>query len=152
MAQGTQENCFLDLPGIAGKSTTSGFEKKIVVQSVSYGIHQAGEFDDAGSKNARITTFSDLTVVKEMDQSSPALARSCAEKKTFPSATLTFVDGSNKEYFKVTLTDVMLSSVNVGYHTGETKPTETITLCYRKAEWKRGTEVASYDLKQNVGA
>jgi type VI secretion system secreted protein Hcp len=151
MAQGVNENCFLDM-GLKGKATTTGFEGQIVVQSLSYSITQTGEFDEESAKNARITNFSPAVIVKEMDQSSPAISKACAEKKLFPKATITFVDGQNKEYFKVTLEQCQISSVNVGFHSGETKPTETISVDYRKAEWKRGTEVASYDLKLNVAA
>ena len=35
MAQGVNENCFLDM-GLKGKATTSGFEGQIVAQSLSY--------------------------------------------------------------------------------------------------------------------
>lgn len=151
MAQGVNENCFLDM-GLKGKATTKGFEGQIVVQSLSYSIIQAGEFDEDSAKNGRITSFSPVVIVKEMDVSSVSISKACAEKKLFKKATITFVDGQNKEYFKVTLEDCQISNVNVGFHSGETKPTETLSLDYRKAEWKRGTEVASYDLKQNVGA
>ena len=151
MAQGVNENCFLDM-GLKGKATTAGFEGQIVVQSLSYSITQAGEFDEESAKNARITNFSPAVIVKEMDQSSPSISKACADKKLFKKATITFVDGSNKEYFKVTLEDCQISNVSVGFHSGETKPTETISMDYRKAEWKRGTEVASYDLKANTSA
>lgn len=151
MPQGVNENCFLDM-GLKGKATTKGFEGQIVVNSVSYSITQAGGFDEESAKNARITSFSPAVIVKEMDVSSVSISKACAEKKLFPKATITFVDGQNKENFKVTLEECQISNVNVGFHSGETKPTETISLDYRKAEWKRGTEVASYDLKSNTGA
>lgn len=151
MAQGVNENCFLDM-GLKGKATTSGFEGQIVVNKLSFSITQAGEFDEDSNKNARITNFSPAEIDKEMDQSSPSICKACAEKKVFPKATITFVDGSNKEYYKVTLEGCQISKVSVNFHSGETKPTETILLDYRKSEWKRGTEVASYDLKANVAA
>ncbi|GKS57007.1 hypothetical protein YTPLAS18_05340 [Nitrospira sp.] len=151
MAQGINENCFLDA-GFTGKATTRGFEGQIVVESLSYSVTQAGQFDESSARNARITSFSPAVIVKDMDQSSPSIYKACAEKKHIPKATITFVDGQNKEYFKVVLEDCIISNVSAGFHSGETKPTETVSLDYRKAEWRRGTEVASYDLKQNVGA
>jgi type VI secretion system Hcp family effector len=151
MPQGVNENCFLDM-GLKGQATTARFEDQIVVQSRSYSITQAGEFDEENAKNARITSFSPAVIVKEVDRSSPSISKACAEKKRFHKATITFVDGSKKEYFKVTLENCQISNVNVGSHSSETKPTETISLADRKAEWKVDTEVASYDLKQNVGA
>lgn len=54
------------------------------------------------------------------------------------------------EYFKVTLEDCQICNVSVGFYSGNTKPTETISLAYRKAEWKVGTEVASYDFEKNM--
>ena len=148
MTQGVNENCFLDM-GLKGQATTRGFEGQIVVQSLSYSITQAGGFDEESAKNARITRFSPAVIVKEVDQSSPSISKASAEKKLFQKATITFVDGQNKEYFKVTLEDCQISNVNVGSHSGETKPTETISLDYRKPEWKVGTQVANFDLKLN---
>jgi type VI secretion system Hcp family effector len=133
MAQGVNENCFLDM-GLKGKATTKGFEGQIVVDSLSYSITQAGGVDEESAKNARITSFSPAVIVKEMDVSSVSISKACAEKKLFPKATITFVDGQNKEYFKVTLEECQISNVNVGFHSGETKPTETISSAYRKAE------------------
>ena len=151
MAKGINETCFLDA-GFKGKATTKGFEGQIVVQSLSYSIAQSGEFEESSARNARITSFAPAVIAKDMDQASPSIYKACAEKKHIPKVTITFVDGQNKEYFKIVLEDCIIRSVSAGFHSGEAKPTETVSLDYRKAEWRRGTEVASYDLKQNVGA
>lgn len=44
MAQ--RENAFLKLGDIKGNATTKGFKKQIVLQSMSYGISQAGECEE----------------------------------------------------------------------------------------------------------
>ena len=44
MAQ--RENAFLKLGSIKGNATTKGFEDQIVFQSMSYGVSQAGEWEE----------------------------------------------------------------------------------------------------------
>lgn len=144
-----QENAFLKLQGLTGSATTTGFENQIVVQNISWGVQQTGD----PTTSARIATFTDVSIVKVMDDASPSLAKHCAEKKVYGEpAIITFVDGTNQEYFKVTLKSPMVRSVSVGYSSGEAAPTETITLCYQEAEWKKGTQTASYNLSTNTGA
>jgi type VI secretion system secreted protein Hcp len=144
-----QENAFLKLGSIKGKATTDKFKDQIVFQSMSYGVHQAGEWEEGDRLSGRITTFADLTLVKEMDSSSPSLARACALKEQYPKAEIALVSGKDT-YLKVTLENVIVSSVSIGFHSGEARPTETISLNYRKATWEWGTAKAGYDLGKNV--
>jgi type VI secretion system secreted protein Hcp len=144
-----QENAFLKLGDIKGKATTDKFKDQIVFQSMSYGVHQAGEWEEGDRLSGRITTFADMTLVKEMDSSSPSLAQACALKEQFPKAEIALVSGKDT-YLKVTLENVIVSSVSVGFHSGEARPTETISLTYRKATWEWGTAKAGYDLETQV--
>jgi type VI secretion system secreted protein Hcp len=144
-----QENAFLKLGNIKGKAQTKGFIDQIVIQSMSYGIHQAGEWEDGNRLSGRITTFGDLTLVKDMDVSSPSLAQACATKEQFARAEISLLAGT-ETYMKVTLENVLVTNVSVGFHSGEPRPSETISLKYNKATWEWGTAKGGYDLKQNV--
>ena len=144
-----RENAFLKLGNIKGNATTKGFENQIVFQSMSYGISQAGEWEEGDRLSGRITRLDDLTLVKEMDSSSPSLAQACATKEQFPKAEIALVSGK-ETYLKVTVEDVLVTNVSVAFQSGETRPTETISLRYRKVTWQFGTAKAGYDLKQNV--
>jgi type VI secretion system secreted protein Hcp len=145
-----QENAFLKLGNIKGKAETKGFQDQIVFQSMSYSVHQAGEWEDGDRLSGRITTFGDLTIVKDMDSSSPSLAQACATKEQFPKAEISLVAAGKETYLKVTLENVIVTSIAIGFHSGEPRPSETVTLSYKKATWEWGTAKAGYDLKQNA--
>jgi len=144
-----QENAFLKLGSIKGKAETKGFQDQIVFQSMSYSVHQAGEWEDGDRLSGRITTFGDLTLVKDMDSSSPSLAQACATKEQFPKAEVSLVAAGKETYLKVTLENVLVTSISIGFHSGEPRPSETVSLSYKKATWEWGTAKAGYDLKQN---
>ena len=145
-----QENAFLKLGNVKGKAETKGFQDQIVFQSMSYSVHQAGEWEDGDRLSGRITTFGDLTIVKDMDSSSPSLAQACATKEQFPKAEISLVAAGKETYLKVTLENVIVTSIAIGFHSGEPRPSETVTLSYKKATWEWGTAKAGYDLKQNA--
>ena len=143
-----EQNGFLNIGdgAIKGNATVSGYEDQIVVQSVSYGVSQAGEWEEGEQITGRVTMFGDLNVTKVMDNGSPALAHACAMKTQFDNAELNLVAGTDA-YLTVTYEKVIVTSVQVGYSTGDTRPTENITLSYRKATWRYGTATTSYNLE-----
>ncbi len=142
-----EQNSFLNFDdgAIPGNATVSGYEDQIVVQAVSYGISQAGEWEEGEEITGRVTTFGDMTVTKVMDNGSPALAVACAKKTQFKKAELNLVAG-NDAYLTVTLEKIIVTSISIGYSAGENRPTETITISYRKATWRYGTATTSFDL------
>ena len=146
-----EQNGFLNIGdgAIPGNATVTGYEDQTVVQAVSYGVSQGGEWEEGDQITGRVTTFGDLTVTKVMDNGSPALALACALKTQYDNAELNLVAGGDA-YLTVTLEKVIVTSVSVGYSSGETRPTENITLSYRKATWRYGTATTSYDLAANV--
>jgi len=143
------ENAFLKLGDIKGQATTKGYEDQIVVQSMSYGLHQASTWPDNVQLKERITSFADMTILKQMDRSSPSLANACATRQLFPKAEFA-IASMGQASLKVILEGVIVSSVRVGFQPSVGRPMETITLSYRKATWNWGLEKTSYDLKQNT--
>ena len=149
MAETRQENAFLKLGDIKGKATTEKFKDQIVFNSMGYGVMQSGEWEEGDRLSGNITNFQDFTISKEMDAASPSLAKACAVKEQFPKAEISLVSGKDV-YCKITLDDVIVSNVSVGFHSGEARPTETISLRYRAAMWEWGTSKAGYDLRKGV--
>ncbi len=143
-----EQNGFLDIDGgaVKGNATVSGYEDQIVVQSVSYGVAQAGEWEEGEQITGRVTMFGDLNVTKVMDNGSPALAHACAMKTQYDKVELNLVAGTDA-YLTVTCEKVIVTNVNVDYNTGDTRPNENITLSYRKATWRYGTATTSYNLE-----
>ncbi len=121
-----------------------------VVEAVSYGVHQDGEWEEGEQITGRVTTFGNIVVTKIMDNGSPALAHACAMKTQFDDAVLTLVAGRNP-YLEVTLEKVIVTNVAVDYKSGDTRPTETVGLSYRKATWRYGTATTSYNIEAGVG-
>ena len=142
-----EQNGFLNIDGgaVKGNATVSGYEDQVVVQSVSYGVSQAGEWEEGEQITGRVTMFGDLNVTKVMDNGSPALAHACAMKTQYNKVELNLVAGTDA-YFTVTCEKVIVTSVQVGYTTGDTRPSENVTLSYRKATWRYGTATTSYHL------
>jgi len=142
-----EQNSFLNFDdgAIPGNATVSGYEDQVVVQAVSYGVSQAGEWEEGEEITGRVTTFGDMTITKMMDNGSPALAVACAKKTQYNKAELNLVAGSDA-YLTVTLEKIIVTSISVGYSAGENRPTETITLSYRKATWRYGIATTSFDL------
>ena len=147
-----EQNGFLSIGegAIPGSATVRGYEGQIVVQGVSYGVSQYGEWEEGEQITGWVTTFGDVVITKSMDYGSPALAAACGRKTQYDDAELCLVAGA-EVYLTVILEKVIVTSLHVKYHTGDTRPTETATLSYRKATWRYGTATTSYDLAQNVG-
>ena len=146
-----QENIFLKLGPIRGKAETKGYQDQIVIDRISYGITQKGAWTEGNAPGQRVTTFGDITFVKEMDNSSPSLAYACSVKDQFPRAEVALVAAGKETYFKIILENVMVTSVAVEFEAGWVRPKEVFTVSYQKATWEWGTAKAGYDLKQNVG-
>ncbi len=142
-----EQNGFLNIAdgAIKGNATVSGYEDQIVVQAVSYGVSQAGEWEEGEQITGRVTNFGDLSITKVMDNGSPALAHACAMKTQYDKVELNLVAGTDA-YLTVTCEKVIVTNVSVDYNTGDTRPSESITLSYRKATWRYGTATTSYDL------
>lgn len=142
-----EQNGFLNIAdgAIKGNATVSGYEDQIVVQAVSYGVSQAGEWEEGEQITGRVTNFGDLSITKVMDNGSPALAHACAMKTQYDKVELNLVAGTDA-YLTVTCEKVIVTNVSVDYNTGDTRPSENITLSYRKATWRYGTATTSYDL------
>ncbi|WP_454063422.1 type VI secretion system tube protein Hcp [Candidatus Nitrospira salsa] len=143
-----EQNGFLDIGGgaIKGNATVDGYTDQIVVQAVSYGVSQAGEWEEGEQITGRVTMFGDLNISKVMDNGSPALAHACANKTQYDKVELNLVAGS-EAYLTITCEKVIITNVQVGYTTGDTRPNENICLSYRKATWRYGTATTSYNLE-----
>ena len=66
-----QEYIFVKLGDIKGVATDANYKNQVVLQHMSYSINQAGHWEEQDKLSGRITTFSDLSVTKLLDASSP---------------------------------------------------------------------------------
>ncbi len=148
MAQ--QEYIFLKLGDIKGVATSDGFKEQIVLQNMSYGISQGGHWEEQDKLSGRITNFTDLSCVKLLDVSSPALATACALKTQYKDAVVSVTSGTKQAYYKLTLEKVIITNISTSISSGESEPHESFTLSFRTGVWEYGTAKGGYDLDLNV--
>lgn len=104
----------LKIPGILGDLKVVGFENQIEVMSLSNNILNPVKISPGGGGGAGKAVFSDMTIHKRFDTSSPALFLAIVTGKHFPNAVLTFIQnstGSLLAVFEITLTDVVVSKI-----------------------------------------
>ena len=106
---------FLEIAEVPGESSKKGHEGQIDIISFNFGAVQHGSFAKGGAGGgAGKAEFQDINIVKEVDKSSPKLFQACAAGTHFPKATIYVRKAGDKplEYYKVELSDLIVSSVN----------------------------------------
>ncbi len=131
---------FMKIDGVKGESTDNKHREWIDVVSFSWGCSQPGGGSSSGGGGRSVQ---DLTVVKNLDKSSPKLALACANGQTIPAVTLELVvppeDPASPEgitrYMKYVMRDVLISSVRPGGTVGgESLPLEEVSLNFLLVE------------------
>ena len=154
---------FLKIEGVEGESTDDRHKGEIQIESFSWGASQPGigQMGSGGGGGAGKVSVHDISITKSVDKASPVLMVSSATGVHFPRAVLTVRksgDNNQAEYFKVTLSDVLISSYQVGGDQGSL-PADTFSLNFSKIEFEYlpqnpdgslGAPVkAGYDVKAN---
>ena len=155
---------FLKIEGIEGESTSSGHEKEIDIHSMSFGVTQPLQIGRTGEGLAAgKASFGEIHFTKYTDKSSPKLYQAAGAGTHIPKVTFTGQKAGDKPmlYFKVTLTDVLVSSFqNSG--AGGSEMTEQLSFGYSKIEFeyieqtKSGASgaknLAAFDVVKNMKA
>jgi type VI secretion system secreted protein Hcp len=125
-------DAFLKLEGVPGEATATGHKDEIEIESFSMGVARPG--GSAGSAQ-----LSDISFVHVLDKASPLLILRCAQGTHIPTAVLTCRTASGASpfvFYRITLTDVIVTSVSVGGASGSDRPTESFSLNYATIEWE----------------
>jgi len=104
-------DAFLKLDGIKGESADSKHKGEIDVMSFSWGASQGGSQATGGGGGTGKVRFSDFSIIKKTDASSPLLMLNCANGSHIKEATFTVrkAGGKQLEYLKIKLTDLLVS-------------------------------------------
>lgn len=129
-------NAYLYIDGITGPSTSkSGF---IDILSFSWGVSQTAVYGTGASgKEAKAgrADFSNLTVMKVLDKTSPLLADHCATGNILKDAYILYdkpVGDKQEDYFRIYLKDALITSVQLSG--SNENPTESVSFAFQAVE------------------
>ena len=150
----------LELDGIKGESSDRKHKDTIEIESFSWGVSNSGVRSSGGGGGAGKVSFSDISVTKLVDKSSPLLFKRAATGQHIKKAVL-FVrksGGDQQEYMKITLSDLIVSSFKTAPDkSSNSVPLETVSMNFSKIEFSYSPQkadgslaapvVSTYDLK-----
>lgn len=125
---------FLKLGDIKGESADEKHANEIDVLSWNWGMSQTGTTHTGGGVSAGKVSVQDISFTKFFDSATPPVMLACCNGRHFKEAMLTVRKAGAQplEYIKITMTDVLVSSVSVGGSDAEDRLTENITLNFAK--------------------
>src|ERR1700712_5576848 len=140
---------FLKLNGIQGESKDKVHANEIQIENVSWGSSNPTSFAYGDGDGVGKAQLADVILTKVVDESSQKLMKACWTGEHISSAVLTFrkAGKEQQEFLKVTLSEVMVSSVTFGDNAGGGLPTETVTLAFSKFEIEYRGQKADGGLK-----
>ena len=126
---------FLDIAGIPGESTDPAHTNQVDVLAWSWGMSSSGSAQTGGGGTG-IASFQSVNVTKYVDKASPPLMLACAKGIHIPMATLYVrnTDTNPIEYFKIQLTNVLVTTVSTGGSGGEDQLTENVSLNFANVQ------------------
>ncbi len=155
---------FIKIDGIEGESTDEKHAKEIELTGWSFGVTNQGTMASGGGGGSGKAEFSDITIRKRVDRSTPKMLKAAASGDHIPKIVLVSRKAGGKggqvDYLTVSLGDVFIS----GYQSdagigGDSIPQESIKLNYAtiKYEYKpqkpdgslEGSVTAGYDRHLN---
>jgi len=129
---------FLKLGDINGESKDATYKDWIDVLAWSWGGAQTGTMQMGGGGGTGKVNIQDMSVTKYVDSSSTNLYLKLCTGKHYPEAKLIVRKAGDQpvEYVKITMTDVIISSLSTGGSTGDERTTENITLNFAKFKYE----------------
>lgn len=102
---------YLRIDSIQGESKDHAHENWIDIFGMGYQEKMA--FDYGGGGTTGKVSFSEISIVKEVDSSSPKLALACAEGQHFKQCLIECMtlDEEPRHYYDIRLTDVIVSAI-----------------------------------------
>lgn len=131
---------YMKIDGIDGNVTAKGHEKWIEVNDVSFGTGRgitSAKPGNQSNREASIPSFSEVSVTKAMDETTPKLfVESCIGKAKKIEIHLCRSGDNIGSYMEYTLTDALIGSYSVSGDSSKTHPSERLSLNFSKIEMK----------------
>lgn len=127
---------FLKLKGIKGESEDDKHKESIDVLAWSWGLSNSGTMHVGGGGGGGKANFQDLSVTKWVDHSSVTLIQAATKGTHIDDGLLTVRKAGDKplEYIKLSMKEILVTSVSTGGSGGEDRLTENVSLNFR--QWK----------------
>jgi type VI secretion system secreted protein Hcp len=124
---------FLNLSGIKGEAQDATYKGWIDIYSWSFGSTQTASSGTGGGGGAGKVNMHDITVSKRTDTSSADLFLKTCNGKHYDTVQIVARKAGEKplEFLKIKLTQVLVSSYQLGGSHGDDTPTESCTLNFR---------------------
>lgn len=146
---------FIKIDAIKGEARDDKHKDEIDVLAWSWGVSNSGSAHVGGGAGAGKAHVQDLSLTKYIDKSSTDILLSSCNGKHHKTATLVVRKAGEKplEYLKITMSDVLVTSVSTGGSGGEDRLTENVTLNFSKVKIEYTPQKAdgSGDATQTVG-
>lgn len=129
---------FIKIGDIEGESTDKAHPKEIDVLAWSWGLSQSGTTHMGGGGGSGKVSVQDLSFTHYIDSASHRLITGCCDGTHYPEAKLTVRKAGKTpvEYVKITLTEVLVTSVSDGGSGGEDRLTENVTLNFSQFKYE----------------
>lgn len=129
------QDIFMCIEGLEGETADPRHPGCMDVLAWSWGASNSGAAGGTGKVN-----FQDINVTKYVDKASPDIMLHTANGKVFPKVEIHLYKPcveckASEPYYKVTMEDILVSSVSTGGSGGEDRITENVSLNYSKVEW-----------------
>lgn len=153
---------FMKIATIEGESVDGTHKKEIDVLAWSWGMSQSGTTHTGGGGGAGKVNVQDLSFTKYVDSASHALILATCKGTHIPEATLVVRKAGDKplEYIKITMSDLLVTSVSTGGSGGEDRLTENVTLNFAKVKFEydpqgkkgagEGVKTAAWNIAENT--
>ena len=127
---------FIQIGALKGESVDKVHAGKTDVLAWSWGLSNSGSAHVGGGAGAGKVNVQDLSFTKYVDKSTPDLLLAACNGKHYKSALLTVRKAGEKplEYLKITMTEVLITSVSTGGSGGEDRLTENVTLNFAQVK------------------
>jgi len=127
---------FLKIDGIEGESKDEAHTNEIDLLSYSVGVSQPSSAHSGGGSGVSKASFSDFSVMKQIDKTSPVLLSKCASGDHFETVVFTArrAGGEKVTYLTITLSNAMITSYQSSGSDGGSLPSESLSLSYDKIE------------------
>jgi len=152
---------FLKLTGIPGESQDSKHKDEIQLETWNWGASNATSFGVGSGGGAGKVSMQDFHFTMPINVASAKLMLACATGEHITTGVFTArkAGTEQQEYFKITFTDVLVSSYNVSGHSSDTLPSDSVGLSFSKIEYEYkpqktdgslgAAQKVGYDIKAN---